>query len=490
MTEANSLLLISTLAGWAYFFLTIIFILIVIMRRRPVGVSLSWLLLLFILPGAGIVLFLLFGNKRLGTKRLRRVQALAPTYLDWIHHMRQLLAQDKTRTQLGALQSNRVYSFAEHTGRIPATSGNRLRLFHNTQSIYSNLIKDIDSAGSSILMEFYILETGGWVDQTLIALKNAAQRGVTCRLLLDAVGSSTFLRSEKAMELKAAGIHVQASLPVGPIRMLFERIDLRNHRKLVIIDDLVAWTGSLNLVDPALFKQEAGVGQWIDAMVRIAGPAAHVNGSIFNYDWVLETGENIPIYNQSLLYNHPADGDVAMHVVPSGPGADRTTIHMVLLCAIYESQKELIITTPYLVPDEALVTALCSAAMRGVKVTLITPENNDSRLVHYASRSYYDDLLQAGICIMHFKGGLLHTKCVLIDQKTVLFGTVNLDMRSVWLNFEITLIIYNEAFGQNASELLEEYIVQSQKVSPVEWQKRAVLEKLRENTAQLLSPLL
>ena len=490
MTEANTISLVSSLTGAAYFFLTIIFVLIVIMRRRPVGVSLSWLLLLFILPGAGIVLFLMFGNKRLGTKRLRRADALAPTYSDWIRHMRQLLAQDKTRSHLAALQSNRVYSFAEHTARIPATSGNSLRLFHNTQSIYSNLIKDIESASSSILMEFYIVETGGWVDQTLIALKRAAQRGVTCRLLLDAVGSSPFLRSEAAKELKTAGIHIQASLPVGPIRMLFERIDLRNHRKLVIIDDLIAWTGSLNLVDPALFKQKAGVGQWIDAMVRIEGPAAHINGSVLNYDWALETGENIPIYNQSLLYSHPADGDVAMHVVPSGPGADRTVIHMVLLSAIYESQEELIITTPYLIPDEALVTALCSAAMRGVRVTLITPENNDSRLVHYASRSYYDDLLQAGIHIMHFKGGLLHTKCVLIDQKTVLFGTVNLDMRSVWLNFELTLIIYNQTFGHNVSELLEEYIVQSQKVNLAEWQRRSLLEKLRENTAQLLSPLL
>ncbi len=490
MTNASSFSILSSLAGGAYFVLTIAFALIVIMRRRPVGVSLSWLLLLFVLPGAGIILFLMFGNKRLGNKRLKRTEALAPTHSDWIRHMRQVLAEDSTRADLQALQSSRVFNLAEYTGRVPATPGNKLKLYHDSTSIFSGLLQDIEQASSSILMEFYILETGGRVDDVITALERAAQRGVTCRILLDAVGSSRFLRSEKAIELNKAGIHIQQSLPVGPIRMLFERIDLRNHRKLVIIDDVVAWTGSQNLVDPALFKQDAGVGQWIDAMVRIEGPAAHVNGAIFNYDWDLESGENIPVDYQPFVYPHTIAGHVPLHAVPSGPGADRMIIHMVLLAAIYESKHELIITTPYLVPDEALVTALCSAAMRGVKVSLITPQKNDSRLVHYASRSYYDDLLQAGIDIMHFEGGLLHTKCVLIDNKTVLFGTVNLDMRSVWLNFELTLIIYDPLFGKDVAALIEDYMQRSRKVCPIEWRQRRFLDRLRENTAQLLSPLL
>ena len=491
MADVNQFSLTSTLAGFAYIGLIISFVLIVIMRRRPVGVSLSWLLLLFVLPVAGIILFLMFGTQRLGSKRLRRAEALAPTYSDWMRHLRQVLSLQHSQSEASTLRQNRVYSLAEHTTRIPATPGNQLMLFHDTDDIFKHLTQDINHAKSSINMEFYICETGGRVDRVIEALEAAAQRGITCRLLLDAVGSHSFLRSQIVLRLRKAGIQVQMSLPVGPVRMLFERMDLRNHRKLVIIDDDIAWTGSLNLADPMLFKQNMGVGQWVDAVVRIQGPAAHVSGAVFHYDWAMETGEEIPIYHQTFVYQHNlAENSVSLHVVPSGPGPDRTTIHRALLAAIYESQKELIITTPYLVPDEALVTALCSAAMRGVRVTLITPQKTDSRMAYYASRSFYEDLLNAGITILHFTEGLLHTKCVLVDRKTVLFGTVNLDMRSVWLNFELTLIIYDQGFGENVANLLKEYMSASQSVSPEAWMKRGLLEKLRENSAQLLSPLL
>ncbi|CAM3601438.1 cardiolipin synthase [Parendozoicomonas haliclonae] len=491
MTDSDQFSLISALAGTAYIALIILFILIIIMRRRPVGVSLSWLLLLFALPVAGIILFLMFGTRRLGTKRLRRAEELAPSYAEWIQHLQQVLTPDLRDGQENTHHLNRIYNLTEHTTRIPAIPGNQLMLFHNTADIFSGLIQDIEQAQDSIHLEFYICEAGGLVDDVITALEAAAQRGVTCRVLLDAVGSSSFFRSEAAARLKEAGVKVRASLPVGPIRMLFERMDLRNHRKLVIIDDAIAWTGSQNLADPGLFKQDAGVGQWVDAMVRIEGPAAHVNGAVFHYDWAMETGETIPRYHQPFEYQESfAPNSASLHVLPSGPGIDRANIHMVLLAAIYQSQKELIITTPYLVPDEALVTALCAAALRGVQVTLITPEKNDSRMVHYASRSYYEDLLDAGITIMHFTEGLLHTKCVLVDQETVLFGTVNLDMRSVWLNFELTLIIYDQAFGQHMAALIEEYISRSKKVSIKDWKERRFLEKLRENVAQLLSPLL
>ena len=310
-------------------------------------------------------------------------------------------------------------------------------------------------------------------------------------MLLDAVGSSNFLRGPEALRLKAAGVRVRASLQVGPVRMLFERIDLRNHRKLVVIDDGIAWTGSANLVDPALFKQDAGVGQWVDGMIRIQGPTAHVSGVVFLYDWVLETGEDVEVFRQTYQYPESiAPDSAAIHVVPSGPGLDRKAIHQVLLAAAYESQQELIITTPYFIPDEALATALCTAAMRGVQVILIVPKRNDSHMVYFASRSYYDELLNAGVQIMHFTAGLLHTKCVLVDRETVLFGTVNLDMRSVWLNFELTLIIYNQGFGQHMATLMEDYISRSQPLDITSWQQRPYLQRLAENTAQLLGPLL
>ncbi|WP_281646703.1 cardiolipin synthase [Parendozoicomonas sp. Alg238-R29] len=495
-SEPTSLALLSSFAGFGYIVLITVFVLVIIMKRRPVGVSLSWLLLLFVLPVAGIVLFLMFGTRRLGSKRLRRAETYAPTYNEWFNHLKQVLFPEP-RNILEKPKHNRVYNLTEHTTRIPALPGNSLSLYHETDTIFQALIHDIQQAQETIHLEFYICEAGGQIDDVLDALEDAAYRGVSCKILLDAVGSSQFLRSEEALRLKAAGIRIRSSLHVGPLRMLLERIDLRNHRKMMIIDDDIAWTGSFNLADPALFKQNAGVGQWIDAMVRIQGPAAHATGAVFLYDWAMETGEDLQICRQPFQYQPSAatasqipDNQASMHVVPSGPGIDRKLIHQVLLAAAYESQKELIITTPYFVPDEALVTALCSAAIRGVKVILVVPEKNDSRMVHFASHSYYDDLLIAGVNIMHFTAGLLHTKCVLVDRETALFGTVNLDMRSVWLNFELTLIIYDQSFGQHIATLMEDYISRSHSVDARSWKKRPFTTRMAENIAQLFSPLL
>ena len=481
---------LSLIAGIAYLGTILAFVLFVIMRRRPVGVSLAWLVLLFALPIAGIIFYLLFGTRRLGTTRLQRAKAMEPSYEEWSNHLQKVIC-----TQLNCVPQkySHIYNLTERTMRIPALPGNSLQLFQNSTDILDSLIDDIDRASNNIHLEFYIWEEGGEVDRLTAALIEASQRNVSCRILLDAVGSSQFLRCSQVTDMRAAGIKVQSSLPVGPVRMLFERIDLRNHRKLAVIDDQIAWTGSYNLVDPRLFKQDAGVGQWIDAMVRIQGPAAHVLGAIFLWDWEVETGHSPAPLLANAQYALPYQtlhNDASIHALPSGPGMDRELLHQVLLTAIYECQKELIISTPYFVPDEALMSALKSTAMRGVRVQLVVPEKNDSRLVHYASRSYYNDLINAGVEIHQFRDDLLHTKCVLIDRETTLFGTVNLDMRSVWLNFELTLIIYDQAFGQRMGLLMEEYLGRSERLNRQQWLSRPFTHKLRENTAQLLSPLL
>ena len=478
----------STLLGMLYFLVTGYFATVVIMKRRPVGVALSWLLLLILLPVVGVVLFLLFGVHGLGRQRLRRSEEISPAYTAWVSAFRKDIIAQGYRP-VG--HHNRVHQLTLRTLRIPAIPGNCVELFSTTDSIFSALLKDIDQAVRFVHLEFYIFQSGGLMSRMVAALKKAAQRGVQCRVLLDAVGSSQFLRSTDAISLKKAGICIQAAMPVGPVRVLFERIDLRNHRKLIVIDDAIAWTGSLNMIDPALFKQRSGVGQWVDAMLRIEGWAAHVCANVFSYDWEMETGENLAMAPHREISSYlPSGSDAAVHIVPSGPGADRQLIHFVLLAAIYECQEKLTVSTPYFVPDEALVSALCSAALRGVQVTLVVPERVDSRLVYYASRSYYEDLIDAGVEIRHFCDGLLHTKCVLVDDEMVLFGTVNLDMRSVWLNLELTLVVYNATFGACIAELLDGYISKSRVVQGKVWKKRPLIQRLAENCAQLLSPLL
>jgi cardiolipin synthase len=263
------------------------------------------------------------------------------------------------------------------------------------------------------------------------------------------------------------------------------------HRKIVVIDGEIGYTGSLNMVDPRYFKQSSGVGQWVDAMVRVRGPVVEGLALTFLEDWELDTGEGLEQLRETGDVRALDDvGEAAVQVVPSGPVTDSHAIQQVLLMAIYSARRELILTSPYFVPDELLLTALVSAANRGVDVTLIVPARVDSRLVRYASQAYKIDLLEAGVKIAMFEGGLLHTKSITVDGEFSLFGSLNLDPRSLWLNFEITLSAYDQEFTTRLRDLQHRYIEDSQFMDLEVWRKRPMAERLVVNTARLLSPLI
>ncbi len=460
----------------------------VIMKRRPVGVSLAWLVLICILPLAGALFYLLIGERRLGKHRAARAAALLEPYKKRHQGLPQENFVDGTTLTPAAAPICRL---AEAVIGIPALAGNRLHLLNGAEAILQAIIEDIDRAQHTCHMEFYIWSQGGMADQVAEALIRAAGRGVTCRVLVDAVGSARFLKSELPARLRAGGVELAAALPVGPLRAAFVRLDLRLHRKIVVIDGQVAYTGSLNLVDPRFFKQEAGVGQWIDAMVRVEGPAVEVLGGIFLWDWEIETGVGIEtLESSSSLKTPPQAGPAVVQVVPSGPGYEDHAIHRLLLTTVYAARRELIMTTPYFVPDEALQTALLSAARQGVAVAIILPEKIDSLLVRYACRSYFDELLAAGAKILRFQGGLLHTKSITVDGQLALFGTVNLDMRSFWLDFEVTLCIYDSDFGERLRTLQLQYAADAVAVDFQTWRRRTGWERFCENAAQLFAPLL
>jgi len=460
----------------------------VIMMRRPVGVSLAWLILIFTLPFAGAVMYLLIGERQLGRQRAVRTAALRSKYEQWLGELPQDAIADSSMLNQESEPVNRL---AEATIGIPAMVGNKLQLIDTAESNLRSIIAGIDCAKHTCHMEFYIWNEGGTADEVCEALIQAAKRGVICRVLVDAMGSSKFLKSKLVRRLRNNGVEVVAALPVGLLRMIFVRIDLRLHRKIVVIDGEVAYTGSLNLVDPRFFKQEAGVGQWIDAMVRIEGPAVQVLGMLFLWDWEVETGQDIKtIENTSDLKAVTQAGAANIQVVPSGPGYRNDSIHKLLLMSIYAARSELIMTTPYFVPDDSLLTALLSAAQRGIDVTIILPEKVDSLLVRYACRSYFDDLLALGVRILCFQGGLLHTKSIVIDGKISLFGSVNLDQRSFWLDFEVTLCVYDSDFSVRLRALQQRYAGDTKSVDLLSWQKRSGWERFCENAAQLFGPLL
>ncbi len=460
----------------------------VIMRRRPVGVSLAWLTIILIFPFGGAVIYLAFGETRLGNRRVKQAALVHGPYLQWLAGLEHRTAVDWSWQ---GSQCEPLARLTEATIGMPAMTGSRIELIPETDDAFRRLIADIDQAKRTCHMVFYIWAGGGMADEVMEALIRAARRGVVCRILIDAVGSRPFLRSEAARRMREEGIRLHAALPVGLFRAAFVRFDLRMHRKIVVIDGEVGYTGSLNMVDPRYFKQESGVGQWVDAMVRVQGPVVEGLALTFLEDWELDTDEGLDQLRKSGDVRPLEDaGHSVVQVVPSGPIVESHTIQQVLLMAIYSARRELVLTSPYFVPDELLLTALVSAACRGVDVTLIVPAKVDSLLVRFASQAHKIDLLEAGVRIALFEGGLLHTKSITVDGEISLFGSLNLDPRSLWLNFEITLAVYDQQFTAALRGLQQRYVEDSRLMDLETWRKRPGIERLVVNAARLLSPLI
>ena len=270
-----------------------------------------------------------------------------------------------------------------------------------------------------------------------------------------------------------AGVYVQTSLKVNLIRMWFQRIDLRNHRKIVIIDGELAYTGSQNMVDPRYFKQNEKVGKWIDTMVKVRGPGVAVLNSVFAGDWSLDTDFdwNELVTPFSELGHMRNEVDQNIQIIPSSPGAFKNSIHEIIMSIIYNADWKITITTPYFVPTEAMINALCSKSQAGCEVTLIVPKVLDSKLVKYSSHSVYESLLESGVKIAEFKEGLLHSKIITVDHKVAFVGSHNMDMRSFYINFEVSLMAYSDKFSIAMEERQAGYLKDSNFISLEEWKK-------------------
>ena len=477
-----------------HFILTVIIALRVIYARRSSSAALAWLAVLFAFPYFGVLLYLLIGEPKLGRARAKRQAEL--------HAFHEAFADRFLPPQSVPLCETRFRQIArlvEVDAGYGATGGNSSRLLADTDAILQSFIADIDAAQHCCLLEFYIVEGSGRIAGVLQALMRAAARGVRCQLLADALGSQNFWRSSWPGRLRAAGVELTEALPFGLARALWVRGDLRNHRKILVVDYRIAYTGSYNLVDPRLFKQNAGVGEWVDAVMRCEGAVAQELAAVFYGDWAVENDHNLSATLDRLnryanempdRARPAASGGALLQVIPSHPGSDTALVYDVLVNALNVAQESIIISTPYFVPDEALLNTIIIAARRGVAVTLIVPRRVDSRLVRYASRAYYRPLLDAGVCLKTFDAGLLHTKAVVIDDRFALFGTVNMDMRSFYLNLEVSLALYTPDTVAAIRALLDGYLQQSEAVELKKWEQRRRLQRFIERCARLVSPLL
>lgn len=456
-------------------------------KKQAVSITLAWLLIIYFIPIIGILLYLILGELKLGRRRAERFKSLAPIYRHWFNEFDKCsnLVFNKRNSYF-----HPVFALSRSKMGIPCVLNNELHILDTPDSIINAIIEDIQHAKRSINMTFYIWHEGGLVNDLMDALVDAVERGVDVKILIDSVGSKPFLRSRTYRMMKQKGIVFQEALHANIFRMFFRRIDLRQHRKIVVIDEYIAYTGSMNMVDPRYFKQEANVGQWIDIMVRMEGPVSMILQGIHHWDWQLETEQELTLNSQCPIILDHNRNTYGVQILPSGPGFTNNLMTQLLVLAISSARQSITITSPYFVPSAMIADCLATAALRGVEVILMVPEKNDSFLVEWASRTFFDELLQAGVKIYRFTGGLLHTKSILIDDRLSLLGTVNMDVRSFILNFEVTMIVDDIRLADEVDRLHQNYLQQSYPMDSTSWNQRPLYQRLLERITFLFSPLL
>jgi len=487
----NFLMQSVTVVALAQALIVILTIVRVIMKRPATGAALAWILLVVLVPFVGALIYFLIGERRIGHGRAAGIAKLRSDVraVSDSEIREDLLKVDWSRHPPAARGMNQL---GHKTVGFSTVRGSSYRMFSDTQEILQTIIRDVDDAKTSVLMEFYIWNEGGTADDVLEAVIRAGERGVSCRLLVDALGARPWWKGKQPKRLRDAGVEVRPALPVGIFRTFVGRTDLRLHRKIVVVDGQVAWTGSMNLVDPRDFKQGSGVGEWVDAMVRVEGAVVAPLAATMISDWMLERKGESPkdIIESADLHLVEPQGAADMQVIPTGPGETGDGLLQMMLALINAAREELVLTTPYLAPDDSVITALRGAAGRGVKVSLIVPEKVDSFLTRYASQSYYDDLLDMGVKIYLYRRGLLHTKSIMADGAISMFGTANIDMRSLWINYEVVLFVYEPEFARELRVLQQTYIDDSDELDPEVWGNRSFKQRFLENALRLTSPLL
>jgi cardiolipin synthase len=450
-------------------------------HREPAS-RMAWVMIILVAPIVGMIAYLLVGETRVALVRRSAAKGAEPPAPAGDEAVALALAD-------GAYAA--PFALARTVNGLGPTSGNRARLAADSNAAIDEMVADIDAARHSVHLSAYIWLADNNGLKMKDALVRAAKRGVDVCALVDALGSRPFIRSSHWRDLTGSGAQMLVALRFGnPLRLVFRgRIDLRNHRKSLVIDDAIAWCGSQNVADPE-FRIKPRFAPWVDIMTRWEGPAVAHCQHLFLSDWIGEGGSQAGPSQFDGPVPPVEQGRIAAQVIGTGPTARFDAMPACFAELIHAARRELVITTPYFVPDEQLLFALTSAARRGVRVHLILPKCNDSWIVGATSRSYYSDLLDAGVELFEFRPGLLHAKTMIVDQSVGLIGSANLDRRSFELNFENNILFLDQAFARRIAARQVDYIKQSDRVTRERVDNWGIATRLWQNGLAMLSPVL
>lgn len=473
-----------------YITVVILVCLRVVYDTRSTTKTLAYLLLVVFLPFVGIFIYFSFGinyrKRKMYTKKLIEDEKLeARLKQDIFQSSKQTFARGGKE-----IQPFRELAYMLANNSLSAlTSGNTAKLLINGEQKFPEVIHAMQAARNHIHLEYYIYEDdeiGRTLEQLMI---QKAQEGVTVRFIYDDFGSSS-IRRKLVKRLRAAGVQAQPFSRIIFIA-LANRLNYRNHRKIIVIDGHTAFVGGINVSDKYI-NSTGNSRFWRDTHLQLIGPGVNYLQYLFLCDWNFCAGEALQPDEQFFppADSFPATGEQVVQIAASGPDSDTPTILFSLLQAINLATQELLITTPYFIPGESMLDALMIAAMGGVRVKLLVPGHSDSVVVNAAARSYYDDLLHAGVDVYLYQKGFIHAKTVVVDRKIAIIGTANMDQRSFDLNFEVNAVVYDTALAGELGAVFDQDLLHARKIDPLLWTQRPLYKQLLEKTARLISPLL
>ncbi|MEK0426253.1 MAG: Cardiolipin synthase [Planctomycetota bacterium] len=454
--------------------------------HRDPSSRIAWIVVLVTTPVLGIIAYLLLGSVSIGRSRIARVEKV----LEEMPNPTDIPGMTVKEIQPpGNSRFDHVFRMGYSVNGFEPIGGNRAELLADSCAAIDAMIRDIDAAKDHVHLNFYIWLTDNSGTKMAEAVCRAAKRGVVCRVMADGLGSRSIIRSPLWQAMKEAGAKIAVALPIGntPLAPIWTRVDLRNHRKILIIDNRITYCGSQNCADPE-FRVKPKYAPWVDAMVRFEGPIARQNQMLFASDWMAHVDEDLKGLIMEPWTEH-RKGFVAQ-VVGTGPTVRYSAMPEIFESLMYSAREELIITTPYYVPDEPMQAALCASGRRGVKTTLIVPKKNDSWIVAAASHSYYAALLDSGVRIFEYEGGLLHTKSLTIDEQMGLIGSANMDRRSFELNYENNILFHDEPLTKQIRERQLSYQWQSHEVTKEQVAAWSVTRRFFNNAIAMLGPVL
>jgi len=453
-------------------------------RKEPVAM-IAWILGITLLPFVGCLLYVLLGADRIERRAARKRRHVAP-----------VLAREPADGSIGAADAKTQspvlpadMAAIERLGRrltdSPATDGNAVEIYEQADETYAAIEESIRSAQHHVYLQYYIWqadETGLRFRDLLIEM---AGRGVAVRLLLDAVGCWKLTR-RFLKPLRSAGVEVAFFMPLYPLRRRWSP-NLRNHRKIVVVDGHTAFVGSQNIGDEYRGLRKR-LSPWIDTHMRIHGPAASQLQGVFVEDWLFATRQHLT--DRVYVPEVARPGASIVQIAPTGPQQHTGVLGQLLFAAFTSAARSIRIVTPYFVPGVSVREALKNAAYRGIDVELVIPSHGDHPLVLWAGRSFYRELLEAGIRIYEFDHGVLHSKIITIDDRWAMIGSANMDIRSFRLNYEVTALLYDEPLARRVSESAGETMKRSRRIRIAARERRSVGQELMEGVARLFAPLM